>query len=99
MEMSEIRLRDDEVSLSDYQVGDECKITINGILKGIQERSDSDLVSSGEKEKKSKEYTEYTILVKKAKEESESTKSAKKSMDDYFKEDKRAGKYFTKDKE
>lgn len=80
MKNSTIRLRDDEVDLSGYKIGEECEIEIKGIMKGQKEEQDySDMpmpVSAEKKSPEPKKYIEYTVEVLKVKKDSPAKKDS-----------------------
>lgn len=94
MDNSTIRLRDDEVDLSKFKIGDVCEITIKGIMKGMEEREEykdgPQPVDSKAPAKKPKKYIEYNIEVQKAKEEDN------EKGKNWFKKDSRVGELSTK---
>lgn len=100
MNKNTIRLRDDEVNLMDYKIGDTCQVEIKGILKGIKEEQDYSTdnpipLGSKDKLKPPKKYIEYTVEIQKVKEEKPKEEEGK-GKEDFFGEDKKTGKYFTK---
>jgi len=88
MKNSTIRLRDDEVSLENYKIGDICEIVIKGKMMGqkVEEDYSDSLCCSPEettKKKEPKKYVEFTIEVQKVKQEEP------KKDDGFFNKDKR----------